>query len=271
MKAKILIFGMLSIFALVAFASADYSGYLPYMLNATGAPFDYTYNVSIDEGLRTITFIGNENPADIIIVDYDEAQSFTKRINWVWFNGWFDTQNLFINQYVGTGVIYNGPATQVAPGVYRGEIFLPSIPYFNIPINMAFTIMIDTVNNMAYAWPTIYPSLVFEAPLDQQYGVAAQAFGPFLMQASLVNIDGGSMIEVEEWMKEDLSYHGLAPRWTVQLTSMIPLVYDTLTTIINNDNDETSEGSSSSEQFVKIEESPVESVEVADETAPAVD
>ena len=26
--------------------------------------------------MRTITFIGNENPADIIIVDYDEAQSF---------------------------------------------------------------------------------------------------------------------------------------------------------------------------------------------------
>jgi len=215
MNFKVGMFAFLSVIAVVAFVSADYTGYLPYMTMPT-SPFDYTFNVSIDETAGVMTFTGNENPLDVINVNYDEAQSFTKRINWVWFDGWFDNQNMYINQYIGTGTTYAGPATEVNPGVYQAEITLPNVPYYNIPLNMPFTIRIDTNSNVVQAWPTIYPPLVFEAAWDSQYGVAAQAFGPFLMEARLSS--NNQQIILEEWIKEDLSTNGLSPRWTVGLT-----------------------------------------------------
>ena len=207
-------FAFLSVVAVVGFVSANYTGYLPYMTTPVGAFIAYTFNVSINENSRVMTFTGNENPLDIINVDYDEAQSFTKRMNYVWFDGWFDSENLYINQYISTGVNYTGPATQTSSGVWQGEVVLPTVPYFGIPLNMPFTIRIDTNNEVVQAWPTIYPSLVFEAAWDSQYDVAAQAFGPFLMQVSM----SGQQIVLEEWLKEDLANNGLNPTWTVELT-----------------------------------------------------
>ena len=61
--------------------------------------------------------------------------------------------------------------------------------------------------------------MVFEAEWDSQYGVAAQAFGPFLMEARLSG--NNQQIEIEEWTKEDLSTNGLSPRWVVPLSLVI--------------------------------------------------
>ena len=212
----VILFGIFSVLAFVAIASADYTGYLPYMTISSGNPFDYTFNVSIDETARTMTFTGIENPLDVINVNYDETDHFTKRINWVWFDGWMNNNELSINQYIGTGAIHVGAATQVANGVYQAQINLPTVPYFGIPLNMDFIVRIDTVNGVVHGWPVGYPALVFEAEWDSQYDVAGYAFGPFLMQARLVN--NNQQIELEEWMKEDISTTGLNPKWVVPLT-----------------------------------------------------
>src|SRR3989344_7384135 len=143
MNFKIGMFAFLSVIVVAAFVAADYTGYLPYIPTPVGAFSAYTFNVSINENFRVMTFTGNENPFDVINVDYDEAQSFTKRMNYVWFDGWFDSENLYINQYISTGVNYTGPATQTSSGVWQGEVVLPTVPYFGIPLNMPFTIRID--------------------------------------------------------------------------------------------------------------------------------
>jgi uncharacterized membrane protein YgcG len=211
---KILILALGVVF-LAGFVSADYTGQMNYMEN-------HDYNIYIDESAGTITFIGVQNQLDVHVVSYTPSRTFTHRINHVWFDGWFDSNFLFLNDYVGTGTVHSGVATEVNPGVWEAEVTLPTLPFFGIPFNLPFTVQHDTNTMMATAWPVISPQFSLSAPLIEPTNlpgveVAGYSFVGVLMESRLIGVDGGSeMIEVEEWSK--VNHPSLSPRWSVPLT-----------------------------------------------------
>ena len=192
----------------------NYSGYIEYMLN-------YTYYFYINQSSQTITFDGvnNSNQYDHFVVPFDSSNHFNKRINYVWFEGWFDNQNLYLNQYVETCETYMDTASEISPGVYYADFMFPEIAYTGLT-NISSDITINTNNGKHTIYPIQYPQLTSTKDVDSIWQTAGHAYGALLFETKLVQSGGQNIIEMPLWVKEDLGINGLNPRWTSPLQSV---------------------------------------------------
>ncbi len=194
--------------------SGNYAGHFNYM---PGYVYGFYINASnINNSNNYITFSGlnSSNHGDSHNAKLDILNRFVKRINYVWFYGWFDNQNLYVNQYVGTGNIYSAQATGLS-GFYFANVNLTNIPYFgqlsSVNVYMNFN------SNMSTIIPVGYSSLFTTSLIDPVWQTAAHVYDPILLQTRLVQVANQTNIEVELWIKEDLAYNGMSPRWTSPL------------------------------------------------------
>jgi hypothetical protein len=171
----------------------------------------YDYYVYINNSNSEISFKGLNvsNQFDTYRSMFDGLNMFVKRINYVWFSGWFDFSNLFMNNYVGAGVIYSGNAVQSSPGVYKSVIFMNNVPYLNLTSNVNVTL---DMNNMKSTFdPISYPGQSTVADVSQDWQTAGHNYGRVLFETKLVN--NLSNIQVNLWVKEDLAVNGMNPTW----------------------------------------------------------
>ncbi|MDP4039006.1 MAG: hypothetical protein Q8P57_00270 [Candidatus Pacearchaeota archaeon] len=197
------------------FQEMDYQGYLNYLP-------DRTYHFYINQSNRKIKFVGVNlsNQQDYFTIDFDENRRFVKRINNVWFNGWFDSQNLYLNQYVGLGIIYSLNANQTSQGVYNASFNLNNVPYLNA--SSFVKIGFDTNKNNSVFDPVNYPGAISKVKIDEDFRIGGHAYGPVLFETKLVQGAPGlniSMINVGLWVKEDLSVNQ-NPRWVSPLITV---------------------------------------------------
>ncbi len=193
--------------------SGNYYGFFSYMNG-----YDYYVYVNSSSGTVTFTGINVSNQNQNIVIPYNAAQRFSQRINYVWFNGWFDNNNLYLNQYVETGAVHNRYSWQSNLGVYFTTITFPNLPYLGTGLNLSASVNLDSNANISTFTPVLYPQLTSVSPLGSSGG--GHDFGPMLFQTRLVNNGTGYDIEVSEWVKQDLALNGLAPRWNVPLNSI---------------------------------------------------
>ena len=195
-------------------SNQDYYGYIEYMPN-------YNYYFYINESSNKISFNGinatNEN--DFHLISYDSSNNFVRRINYVWFNGWFDSSSLYLNQYVGLGAAHYSNAIEVSPGIFVGSIVFPSLPYFGVNYSIPFNVVFDTNLQKSTVYST-NASFVSVSPIDSVWNTGGHAYGQMLFQTKLVFSGNQPMIEVEEWVKEDLVANGLSPRWVSPLIAL---------------------------------------------------
>lgn len=192
--------------------SANYVGAFEYVP-------DNWYSVLINQTSHTATFRGlnASNQYGLFVVQIDSQNRFSKRINYVWFDGWFDNSNLYINQYVGTGGLYYGVASQFWPGTYSGLVTLPNSVYWGINSPIVVNLTVDTYDNKATFSPVAYLGAQSLAYFDSEWNASGHSYGPVLYQSALLQ---NNTFEVSEWVKEDLASNGLNPRWTVPLVAV---------------------------------------------------
>ena len=189
--------------------------------------FDYmpgqTYSVFVDQNAQRIVFTGANvsNQNSVFIVPYN-YQGFSKRVNYVWFSGWFDNQSLYMNQYVGTGAQYlTNISVYYASGYYTGQIYLPNSVYMGINIPILVGLAVSLPTGQTTFNPYSYSGALRTSFIDNSLGVAGHSYGAVLYQTKLLNNSiNDSTLEVTEWVKEDLASNGLNPRWTVPLTAI---------------------------------------------------
>ncbi len=194
-------------------SSQDNYGYIDYMSN-------YTYYFYINKSSNKISFngINDTNLNDYHLIPYDSSNNFVRRINYVWFNGWFDNSSLYLNQYVGLGTLHYSNAIEVSSGIFVGSVVFSSLPYFGVNYSIPFNVVFDTNLQKSTVYST-NASFVSVSPIDSVWSTGGHPYGPMLFQTRLLYSGNQPIIEVEEWVKEDLAYNGLSPRWTSQLES----------------------------------------------------
>jgi len=192
--------------------AVNYAGSFEYMP-------DKWYSVLINQTSHTLTFSGlnASNQYDLFVVPYN-TQGFSKRVNYVWFNGWFDNTNLYISQYVGTGNSYSSVAYQTFPQVYISQISLPNSVYLGINVPIAVNLTIDFSDEKSTFDPILYPGTSTFAYVDSDWNAAGHSYGAVLYQSQILANGSSGSAEISEWVKEDLASNGLNPRWTVPLT-----------------------------------------------------
>ena len=182
---------------------------------------DNWYSVLVNQSDHTVIFRGlnQSNQYDLFVAPFN-VQGFTKRINYVWFYGWFDNSNLYINQYVKLNNVVAAPAIQLSnPDLYFSSLIIPNIPYLGLS-NEPVEVTINSVQNTSKLYPTSYPiSLVSYSYIEPVWQTGGHAYGSTLFETQLVQIGNSSTISVSQWVKEDLASNGLNPRWTVPLTA----------------------------------------------------
>ena len=169
---------------------SSYAGILSYMPGI---------NYTIAANSSTVIFTGEH---DQHVVALDQQNHFSRRINFVWFDGRLFNATLLINQYVSSGITSAALANQSAPGIFEADFL---IMYFGTPT--AVHVSIDLHQQSGTVLPVAFPSLINTQPIDNSFNATAHAFGPFLLQTKLTN----GTIEVEEWMQVE-------PSWAINLT-----------------------------------------------------
>lgn len=179
------------------------------------------YSVFINQTQNTLTFKGlnDSNQYDLFVVPFN-SQGFSKRINYVWFNGWFNSSNLYISQYVGTGAQYYGSAFQAYSGFYIGQVLLPNSVYVGITSPILVNVTADFNYNKNTFDPVAYPGMQNLAYIDSIWNSSGHAYGPVLYQAQILPSGVNGSVEVSEWVKEDLASNGINPTWNVPLTAV---------------------------------------------------
>ncbi len=192
----------------------NYYGYIEYMPN-------YSYYLYINKSSNKISFngINATNANDYHLISYDFSNNFVRRINYVWFSGWFDSSSLYLNQYVGLGAVHYSNAIEVSPGIFVGSIVFPNLPYFGVNYSVPFNVVFDTNLQKSTVYST-NASFVSVSPIDSVWNTGGHPYGPMLFQTKLVFSGSQPMIEVEEWVKEDLATNGLSPRWVSPLIAI---------------------------------------------------
>ena len=202
---------------LAAFASASYTGQFDYMSVARSDAFEYTFTVFINEPIHELVFTGVENPLDIRTISYDSSNHFTVKLNDVWFDGWFDANNLYINQYVSAHSYHSGSAQQISPGIYSGQIPFVGPSIFGYPVVYYATITLDYMTHMSYL--TSSYGISSSAPIGSS-GASLIFVRPLLLETTLDTSHNLTVINAHQWIKEDLATNGLTPRWIISLTSV---------------------------------------------------
>ncbi|MGV8142047.1 MAG: hypothetical protein ACP5NS_00235 [Candidatus Pacearchaeota archaeon] len=197
--------------------SDDYIGVVHYM-----PEYDYAFYINTTQ--RTIRFRGlnSTNQYTDILIAYDSTNHFIQRINYVWFNGWFDSQNLYINDYVGTGNSYLAIANETSSGIYDSQVIVSESPYLGINYSVVVNVSMDTNTNMSTLSPETYLTYATISPIDSVWQAAGHPYELILYQAALSHNGMEHIIEISEWVKVDLGIIGATPRWTSSLQSLAP-------------------------------------------------
>ncbi|MEK6846636.1 MAG: hypothetical protein AABY16_00545 [Nanoarchaeota archaeon] len=188
--------------------SGNYFGYLNYIPG-----YDYYFYINNSNDHISFSGANQSNQYDYYDIPFDILNRFVKRINYVWFYGWFDSQNLYVNQYIGAGDNYYANATETSPGVFDGQFILNSSYLPAVVVNVS----VNTIYNVSTFAPIGYLGMITLAQIDSVWGAAAHVYDPFLFQTQLVQNASQNYINVELWIKEDLGTNGLSPRWTSPL------------------------------------------------------
>lgn len=218
MKSYLGLFVFLSIFLVGAvFASSDlpddYFGYLAYSSNETY----YFYLNSTSESIYFVGANESNNNQSIEIPYY--SNEFKQRINYGWYQGWFDSSNLYLNEYVPAEISYSQSPTEVN-GTYSSSFLLDIIPLVNMT-NVSLTVVIDTVNNISIIESLTHPELNSNVSL---YSVFNDSNGPHFYSFSTIALETrltpDKNVELHLWFKDDFWENGLAPHWISPLTSI---------------------------------------------------
>jgi len=193
-------------------ASGSYYGYFHYMPSR-----DYYVLINTSNNLISFSGLNISNQNEFHIGTFDSQGRFSVRKNYVWFNGWFNSTNLYVNQYVDTGVTHAANTFQQSFGVYSAFVIFPNLPYLGINTPIFANVLFDVNTNQATFTPVLYPQIATLSLIDPVWNASGHAFGPMLFQTKLAYNGTGYGVAVEEWVKEDLAYNGLAPRWNVPL------------------------------------------------------
>ena len=193
----------------------DYYGYFHYFPQTNN-----TYYFYINSTARTITFAGiNEsNSHHIFVLPLDSANHFSKRVNYVWYEGWFDNQNLYMDQYIPTGIVHSDIANEVSLGEYYSDFVIANMPYIELN-NVTLDVTLNTNNDQSMIESVMFPQLNSQSFMSLVWAeeIGAHAYGPVLLETKLTSLQNQSMIELGVWVKEDLIRNGLNPQWTNQL------------------------------------------------------
>ncbi len=194
----------------------SYVGALEYMT-------DNWYSVLVNQSSQTVTFRGlnQSNNQGLIVVPIDSQNHFSKRINYVWFDGWFDNSSLYLNQYVGTGNSYFGNSSQMSSGAYVTQVTLPNSLYAGINSSILVTLLTNFNTMQSQFAPSSSLGAQTTANIDPIWNAAGHPYGEVLYQSQVLTNGSLSSAEISEWVKEDLSVNGMTPRWTVSLTKSI--------------------------------------------------
>lgn len=188
----------------------DYFGTLEYL------PPNITYSFYINQTSGNITFAGlNEsNFNQYIQIPFDSSNDFNVRINYVWYHGWFDTEYLYLDEFVPTGIFYSSNlTTEISNGTYSTQFFLEEIPFLNIT-NVTIN---ATVNNNTgqsfiqfndYEFNSSSSSILLNNTL-----VASHIYLPMLLETRLLH-GSNNALELHLWVKDDFNGISLEPHWT---------------------------------------------------------
>ncbi len=198
-------------------SSGNYQGHFNYMPGYVYGFFINASNINNSNNYITFSGLNQSNQGSYHSAQLDILNRFVKRINYVWFYGWFNSQNLYVNQYVGTGNIYSAPAMVGFPGSYYALVNLTNVPYFGQFSSVQ--VYMNSISNLSTIVPVGYSSLYTVSSIDSVWQTAAHVYDPILLQTRIVQNANQTNIEVELWVKEDLAYNGMIPRWTSPLWS----------------------------------------------------
>ncbi|MEK6908991.1 MAG: hypothetical protein AABX23_02990 [Nanoarchaeota archaeon] len=223
MESKVIMFLFVFLFVFT-FASAsldqteisdDYFGYLHYLSNST-------YYFYINDTSKNITFIGvnGTNAHDEISVPFDSSDHFRQRINYVWYDGWFDTQNLYLNEYVPLEVFYSQEFKEIN-GTYFANFTIEEIPLLNLT-NITLNVTMDKTNGIGIIEFDQHAELNSSAPIFLVFNgsVSPHFYGAIALETRLVQNETDELMEVHLWFKDDIGDNGLRPHWISPLNSV---------------------------------------------------
>lgn len=197
-----------------AFSDQDYFGFLDYTPH-----FNVTYLFHIDSNNSAISFkgINESNLAHYVLFPLDSSNSFTQRVNYVWYYGVFNETHLMVNSYVPAEIFYVGNFTRVSDGVYS-SYFLLNNSFFDFG-SSSFNVTLDLNSNISFI-ESNGPSLnssnssLLYAP---DFRMAAHLQNQGIIETRLVQNQTTESLEVHLWVKEDLFRNGLGYQWVNQI------------------------------------------------------
>ncbi len=194
---------------------ADYFGTVEYL------PPNITYSFYINHTSQSITFIGlNEsNFNHYIQIPFDSFNDFKFRINYVWYHGWFDTEYLYLDEFVPIEIFYSSNSTtEIFNGTYWDQFFLEEIPFLNIT-NATVNVTVNSNTNQSiiefieYGLNSTANTILLNDTL-----VASHISLPMLLETRLLQTNGN--LELHLWVKDDFNGISLEPHWTSVLHSV---------------------------------------------------
>lgn len=197
-----------------AYPDQDYFGFLDYTPS-----FNVTYLFHINSSYNTISFkgINDSNLVHYVLFPLDSSNSFTQRINYVWYYGVFNETHLMVNSYVPAEIFYVGNFTEISDGVYSSYFSLNN-SFFDFG-NSSFNVTLDLNSNLSFIQSNDYllnssNSSLLYAP---DFRMAAHLQNQGLIETRLVQNQTIESLEVHLWIKEDLFRNGLGYQWINQI------------------------------------------------------
>lgn len=195
--------------------SDDYFGSLEYSSNST-------YSFYINDTSKTIDFWGaNESNMHQSITIPHQGNQFMQRINHVWYHGWFDTRNLYLNEYIPLAIIYSETAN-LSNEAYLSNFIIPNLPVRDLE-HVSLMVEINELNQSSKIESTTHEKLNSDSYLFSVFNesVSPHFYGDIAIEARLIDQGNGSKnIELHLWLKDDIAENEFNPHWTSPLTSI---------------------------------------------------
>ncbi len=193
-----------------AFPNQDYFGFLDYTPH-----FNVTYLFHIDSNYSTISFkgINDSNLVHYVLFPLDSSNSFTQRINYVWYYGLFNETHLMVNSYVPAEIFYVGNFTKISEDIYSSYFSLNN-SFFDFG-NSSFNVTLDLNSNLSIieSNDSSLNSSVSSLLYAPDFRMAAHIQNQGIIETRLVQNQTVESLEVHLWVKEDLFRNGLEYQW----------------------------------------------------------
>lgn len=207
--------GLMLVLSLFFVASVSNFGYEGDYFGTLNYFEQYNYSFYINQSAKHITFTGLEPISNqYAVVPYNSSNEFLVRINYIWEQGWFDTLNLYVNEYAPTPTFYASNVSEISPGIYFASFMVDEIPYFDFR-NVTLNVTLNNLTGESFIESSEYPILNSSSKmfLVNNTQVSGHIYLPILLETRFVqNIDQNTA-QLHINVKTDFSQNGLSTHW----------------------------------------------------------